>query len=408
MQASLRERQAQPAPGPDAPPSTEQPGKTHWYTKFTALFGSKAPAASAAAPDVNPLLAFPSETGSRTEPVQLAEARKKAAPKQPERAKPAHVQRYVLIVLAIVIIPSIGVLALRRFPQLLASAPAPRTGNLTIDTRPAGSQVLIDGVDRGTTPLTLALDPGAHTVTLRNAADERVVPIAIAAGGNVSQYFDMKPVEAAAVFGRISVVTDPPGARITVDGKLRGNAPLTIADLNAEEHKVTVANDAGAAERMVAVAAGSTTSVMFSLPKSAGPVGGWLTVSAPFDVEVLENDDVIGASGSTRIMLAAGRHDLVLANRKLGFQETRKVDVPAGKTAAIRIDPPKVSMSVNARPWAEVVVDGANMGQTPLANLQVTVGSHELIFRHPQLGERKQTVVVTAAGPNRIAADFTK
>jgi hypothetical protein len=31
-----------------------------------------------------------------------------------------------------------------------------------------------------------------------------------------------------------------------------------------------------------------------------------------------------------------------------------------------------------------------------------------MVFRHPQLGERKQTVMVTAKGPNRIAVDLTK
>ena len=63
---------------------------------------------------------------------------------------------------------------------------------------------------------------------------------------------------------------------------------------------------------------------------------------------------------------------------------------------------------MNARPWAEIVLDGNSVGQTPIANLLVSVGPHEMVFRHPQLGERKQTVVVTAKGPNRIAADLTK
>ena len=58
---------------------------------------------------------------------------------------------------------------------------------------------------------------------------------------------------------------------------------------------------------------------------------------------------------------------------------------------------------MNARPWAEVTLDGSSVGQTPLSNLLVTVGTHELVFRHPQFGERRQSVVVTAKGPNRIA-----
>jgi hypothetical protein len=206
----------------------------------------------------------------------------------------------------------------------------------------------------------------------------------------------------------VSVVTDPPGARIAVDGKARGTSPITVTDLTPAEHKITVTSDTGSAERTVTVAAGGTASVMFSLPKVSGPVGGWLSISAPFDVEVAEHDDVIGTSGASRIMLAAGRHDITLANRSLGYQDARKIEVTAGKTIAIRVDPPKVSVSVNARPWAEVTVDGSSVGQTPLSNLLVAVGPHEMVFRHPQLGERRQTVVVTAKGPNRVAADLSK
>ena len=45
---------------------------------------------------------------------------------------------------------------------------------------------------------------------------------------------------------------------------------------------------------------------------------------------------------------------------------------------------------------------------TPFANLEVTLGTHEIVWRHPQLGERKQTVVVTAKAPLRIVMDFNK
>ena len=118
--------------------------------------------------------------------------------------------------------------------------------------------------------------------------------------------------------------------------------------------------------------------------------------------------EVRGTGGTSKIMLAAGRHDITLLNRSLGYQEARKVDVTAGKTMSIKVDPPKVNISVNARPWADVSLDGASLGQTPISNLQVAVGTHEMVFRHPQLGERRQSVTVTAKGPNRIAADLTK
>jgi hypothetical protein len=131
-------------------------------------------------------------------------------------------------------------------------------------------------------------------------------------------------------------------------------------------------------------------------------------VSSPFDIEVLENNDVVGSSRTSRIMLAAGRHDLVLANRSVGYQEARRIDVAAGKTTTIHVDAPQASVSVNARPWAEVLVDGSSIGQTPIANVLIAVGAHDVVFRNPQFGERKQTFLVTAKGPNRIATDLTK
>ena len=389
-----------------AEPGGNTSGDQVWFRGFGRFFGRKAAQTKAADTNANALLAFPSEAIPRPEPARIAQAAKRVAPKA---AKPSPtVIRAMLMVGGVVVLAGLGAFAVQRYPILQMMAKEPRLGNLTINTRPSDSEILIDGARRGTTPLTLSLTPGTHTITIRSGSDERVVPLTIASGAEVSQYFEMKVAEPAALVGRVSVVTDPPGARVAVDGKARGTSPITLVDLTPADHKVTVTSDTGSAERTVTVAAGGTASIMFSLPKVSGPVGGWLSIAAPFDVEVVEHDDVIGTSGTSRIMLAAGRHDITIINRSLGFQEARKVEVTAGKTIAVRVDPPKVSVSVNARPWADVTLDGNSVGQTPLSNLSVTVGTHELVFRHPQFAERRQTIVVTAKGPNRIATDLTK
>jgi eukaryotic-like serine/threonine-protein kinase len=386
-----------------------------WYSGLVRMFGRQSASQKTAdtnAANPNALLAFPSETISRPEPSSIADAAKRTAQKTATPAAPATMSpklvRAALVISAVAVVAAIGAVAVQRFPLLPMTATEPRPGSLTINTRPIDAEVLIDGTRRGTTPLTLSLAPGTHTITVRSAGDERIVPLTLASGAEVSHYFEMKPAEPAVVVGRVSVVTDPPGARVSVDGKTRGTSPITVTDLTPADHKVTVTSDTGSAERTITVTAGGTASVMFSLPKVSGPVGGWLAIAAPFDVEVVEHDDVIGSGGTSKIMLAAGRHDITLLNRSLGYQEARKVDVTAGKTMAIKVDPPKVNISVNARPWADVSLDGASLGQTPISNLQVAVGTHEMVFRHPQLGERRQSVTVTVKGPNRIAADLTK
>ena len=355
--------------------------------------------------NANALLAFPSEAGGALEATPADDVAKPVAVRERRNAT---ISWPIAATAAALVVASIGALAVWRLPLSRWISPAPQTGRLTIETRPGNAAVLIDGEARGSTPLTLTVTPGAHSITLRTANDERVVPLSIAAGADVSQYFEMKPAAPAAELGRLSVTTNPPGARVSVDGRPRGISPVVIDSLTAEEHTVAVTSGTETAERTVLVTAGGMASALFSLSRPAGPVGGWLTIASPFDVDVIENDDVIGTSGTSRIMLAAGRHNVIIANRALGYRETRTVDVAAGRTAAVNIEAPKVAVSINARPWADVSVDGSSAGQTPIANLQVGIGTHELLFRHPQLGERRQTVVVTAKGPNRMTMDFNK
>jgi len=231
--------------------------------------------------------------------------------------------------------------------------------------------------------------------------------VTVTAGADIVRDLEMTAAAPSEAFGQLSVGTDPAGARVTIDGQPSGTSPVTIEQLTAGDHLVSVTSATGSADRRVTIAAGHAASVMFSLPKASGPLGGWLSVSAPFDVQVIERDDVI-ASGSSKIMLAAGRHDVVLANRALGYEEARRLDVTAGQTTVVRIDPPAAAINVNARPWADVTIDGTDIGQTPISNATVSIGSHQLVFRHPQFGERRETVLVTVKGPNRVAVDLTK
>jgi hypothetical protein len=279
---------------------------------------------------------------------------------------------------------------------------------LTVGTQPAGADLFINGQRRGQTPLTLSIEPGAHTLTLRSAGAERIVPIRIAPGAQVAQYFELKPAEPVSPSARLSIVTDPPGAQVSVDGRPRGVSPMLIEDLAAAEYRITVTSSTGSAERRITLEPRTAKEVVFSLPRSSAPLAGWVSVVSPFQVDVLEHDVVIGTSGITKVMLPAGRHDVVLRNERVGYEARRSVDVVAGSVATIDVVPPKASLNVNARPWADVVIDGALVGQTPLGNVTIPVGTHEITFRHPQLGERTQTVVITAAGVNRVAVDLTK
>jgi PEGA domain-containing protein len=322
-------------------------------------------------------------------------------------ARPAALGSASLLLLPIAVLSGLGTYtAVRSWLPRAYAAPI-ASAVLTVTSRPAGAAVVIDRQPRGPAPLTLAIAPGSHTLSIRVDDVERTLTVMVPASGHVAQDFDLTRTPPAPD-GRLSVTTDPPGARVDVDGQSRGMTPVVVDRLTATEHTVTVTNANGSAQRTIGVAPGVLTELVFSLPRAAAPAAGWIAVASPFPVDLVENGEVVGTSGAARIMIAAGRHDLVLRNDGLGFESERVVTVAPGRVAAVEIAAPTGRLNVNARPWADVLIDGEPVGQTPIANLELAVGTHEVVFRHPQLGSRTERIVVSARGVNRAAIDFNR
>jgi hypothetical protein len=290
----------------------------------------------------------------------------------------------------------------------LPSAAAEAPGTLTVSTNPAGVPVIIDGQPRGVTPISLELAPGAHELRLATGDSPRIIPVRITAGGTVSQSIELPAVGPQT--GQLSVRTEPSGARVTVDGALRGQAPLTLEGLTPGTHTVVLANDTNSVTHEVIVQAGATASLvapMSSTPQGA-PVSGWIAVSAPAEVQVYEDTRLIGTSRSDRIMVSAGRHELDIVNETLGYKASRVVTVAPGQVSPLRLEWPKGSMALNAQPWADVWIDGERVGETPIGNVSVPIGPHEIVFRHPQLGEQVVRATVTAGEAARVSVDMRK
>jgi hypothetical protein len=106
-------------------------------------------------------------------------------------------------------------------------------------------------------------------------------------------------------------------------------------------------------------------------------------------------------------MLSPGRHQLTFSNRELGYTSSQAVDIEPGEERSVNLQPTG-ELNLNALPWAEVWIDGHKTGDTPIANLQVPLGTHEIIFKHPQFGDRRLTATVRAAAPAAATIDFTK
>jgi len=310
-------------------------------------------------------------------------------------------RRIAVVALAVVALAEGGLIASRS----LRKPPPPKPGTLSVQTNPPGVAVFVDGVAHGNTPARLSLEAGSHIVELRGRGVPRVIPVNVTAGAESTQYLEL-PVTPSS--GSLLVQSEPAGARVAVDGVDRGLAPVSVADLSPGEHEVVLQSTGGPAVRQrVVIQAGVTSSILAPVATAApGPVSGWLSVKAPVAIEILENGRQIGTTDSDRIMMAAGRHDIELVNETLGYRAARSIQVPPGKVAALSIELPLGSLNVNASPWAEVWIDGRRVGETPIGNLPMSIGPHEVVFRHPQLGEKRQAVSVTLKAPVRLSVQM--
>jgi hypothetical protein len=307
---------------------------------------------------------------------------------------------------AVIAIAGAGIPAVRHFGGGSAAAPT-ADGTLTVNTNPPGAHVFVDGVERGMTPLSVALKPGTHALELRGDGTPRLMPITVTGGAELSQYIELP--KTAATFGQLQVRTEPAGARVSVDGLPRGTSPVTVGDLTPGEHAVQLESDFGAVKQIVTVEAGLTASLVVPLAAPEGaPVSGWMSVTAPADVQIFENKRLIGTSQSDRLMVSAGKHDIEIVNDLVGYRTTRTVQVAAGKVTPIKIEFPKGNIALNAVPWAEVWVDGEKVGETPIGNLSLSLGPHEVVFRHPELGEQRHAALVTLKTPARLSVDLRK
>ncbi|HZB25121.1 MAG TPA: PEGA domain-containing protein, partial [Vicinamibacterales bacterium] len=263
------------------------------------------------------------------------------------------VKKWIAAAAAVVILSSAGVASYK----MLGREAAPAMATLSVQSNPAGVPVFVDGIERGITPARITLAPGAHILELRRGVP-RVIPVTLTAGADVSQYLEFAEAPATSEVVAPAATPEP--------------APAAAA-----------------------------------APAATGaPLAGWISAKLPFTVEIREKGNLLGTTDADRLMLASGTHQLQFVNESLGYDETRSVQVVAGRVTPISLALPKGTVNLNASPWAEVWLDGVRVGETPIGNLSVAIGSHEIIFRHPQFGEKRHAVSVTAGVPVRISVEM--
>ena len=191
-------------------------------------------------------------------------------------------------------------------PQLV-----PAWAEVTVNSEPAGARVLVDGEDRGVTPVTTQILAGNHPVELQL---EGFKPWTADVQVKANEPLSLGPIRLGLPDGKLALRSEPSGASVSVGGVYRGQTPLTLELRPDMQHNVVLTLPGyEAANRQVSLGAGESRAV--SVPLSG--VFGEVTVQVqPADAQLFVDGQPAGAANQ-KLRLVSTTHEIEI--RKAGF-----------------------------------------------------------------------------------------
>ena len=174
--------------------------------------------------------------------------------------------------------------------------------------------------------------------------------------------------------GRLNVGSLSGAAQVLVDGTPRGIAPIAL-DLPAGAHRVLLRSEKGSVERAVRIQAGESSEIKEAI------FPGWIALTTPIDLSLSEDGHPLRRDERGWAILAPGPHDIHLDNRTLGVHEVRRVVVTPGDTTRLSFAPHASTLSLTTNEPADIWIDGASFGQSPLVDQPITLGVHDVRVR---------------------------
>lgn len=108
---------------------------------------------------------------------------------------------------------------------------------VTVESKPAGVRVAVNGRDVGVTPLTTELDAGSYTLSLA-AEGFRTWESAIQVHADVAQ--KVGPVQMGLPDGKLTLRSNPAQADVAIAGRYRGRTPLEVDLAPGVEHDIVI------------------------------------------------------------------------------------------------------------------------------------------------------------------------
>jgi hypothetical protein len=194
-----------------------------------------------------------------------------------------------------------------------------RNGQIQIRTDPSGARVTVDGIPRGTSPITVAeLTPGEHAVVLESDSGSVKETVVVESGVTASLVVPMGAAGGAAasnapLSGWISVAA-PIDVQIFEDGRPIGTNLSDRIMVSAGRHEIEIVNEAVGfkTSRSLQVTAGKVSTIKLEMPQ------GTLSLNAQPWAEVWVDGERVGETPIGNLAVAIGQHSVLFRHPEFG------------------------------------------------------------------------------------------
>lgn len=165
------------------------------------------------------------------------------------------------------------------------------SGTLLIESTPADTEVFINGISRGKTPVTIDRIPeGSVKIALKIAGyEDHEREVSLTAGENQKINQTMKPLP-----GKLQIVSIPSDARVYINDQFKGNTPYTFDNATPGTYRVRVERPGCLPNaRDVALEKGTSLTEEFRMTKITGRIE---VVTAPASSTILLDGVKVGVT----------------------------------------------------------------------------------------------------------------
>jgi len=146
---------------------------------------------------------------------------------------------------------------------------SPNFGTVSVESDPVGAGIFINDAEQGKTPGLFKLLPGQYELSLKiDGYHPKTFKLAIARGKPI--LITKEQGRLIRMVGSLSIFADPPeqGAKVFLDGREKGTAPLTLTDIPVGSHEIIIKTISLEGNKTILIEDGKMVSVTIKLEES--------------------------------------------------------------------------------------------------------------------------------------------